>query len=76
MMKKYQPTGNEVENVGKSNNLFKKMTCDARKLVLQIKETPNIEECPFVSCASSHNYLCLSSGFEKRLTYWSIQRGN
>ena len=41
-MKNNWQIGNEFENIGKSNSLFKKKSCEARKLVLQIKETPII----------------------------------
>ena len=83
-MKKYWQIGNELENIGKSKSLFKKKTCEARKLVLQIKETPNMET--YFSICSRQQSLTdseysqdsppLSSGVEKRITYWSIQRGN
>ena len=83
-MKNNWQMGNEFENIGKSNSLFKKKSCEARKLVLQIKETPIVEK--YHSIYSRQHSLTdseysqdsppLSSGAEKRITYWSIQRGN
>ena len=83
-VKKYLKRGNEFENIGKSNNLFKKNTCEARKLVLQIKEKPNVEKYQVIYSRQhsltdseySQDSPPLSSGVEKRITYWSIQRGN
>jgi hypothetical protein len=39
-MKKYWKIGNEDVNIRKSNCLFKAKSCEARMLVLEIKETP------------------------------------